>query len=139
MRIGRRESTLIKSQKGGSKTKKPTKARRNKKVNDPKGAGAAREFKNTPTSSRLRNLLQSDVIGDAQSNASKAALPTFLLTNRKKALDELVANCPLGETEEVKSDRAKVDGAARKLGLRISGQNKGGWKLKGMRTPLFYH
>jgi hypothetical protein len=66
-------------------------------------------------------------------------MPTFSVKNKAKALNELIANCPPGETPEVKADKAAIKRATRKFGRKLRSDGKGGWKLKGMKTSLFHH
>lgn len=145
------EPLLTKSHKGNSKTKKSTSTRKNasgrnprssgvskNKKTDSKGDKSARKGKHAPNFN-LQNLFRSDIIGEAQLNASEPAIPTFSFKNKKKALDELAFNCPLGETPEVKADKTKVTKVLRKFGRKLKADSKGGWKLKGMKTSLFHY
>lgn len=152
MKVGM-ETALSKSQKAGvSKTKgvagASKKTSRHKSGNSGVTKGKKKNVSksdrstgkgNRPVNLDLRNLLRSNVIGDAQANASQPAIPKSLLGDKRKVLNEMAQNSRSGDSRQVKADKALISKATKTFGKKLKADGKGGWKLKGMKTSLFHH
>ena len=94
-----------------------------------------------PTYTNLASLGRSDVVKDAQANKFKGPQPTFSSKRKDEALQELVASIPAAERDLAITDKEHILKATKKFSGRgaVRSDGKGGWLLKGMRSPLFNH
>ncbi|KAJ5894244.1 hypothetical protein N7495_005935 [Penicillium taxi] len=82
------------------------------------------------------------IISSAQENEASAAIPGFKSGNRVKALDELIANIPNLTPEDKKkatTDKKNILRAIDNFSHKPKSDNKGGWKMKGLKTGLMNH
>jgi hypothetical protein len=87
----------------------------------------------------LETFFSSDIIGDAQVNATMGAIPTFVSGNKNTALAELLASIPAAGRDQAKPDKQAVIDATRKFNRRVRSDKKGGWRLSGLKTSLYHH
>lgn len=94
-----------------------------------------------PNLSNLDSLGRSDIIRQAQANASAPNMPRSSARDKATALQELVASIPSADQQQAKSDsRALLDATKKFRGhgaVRSDGQ--GGWLLKNMKSSLYNH
>jgi hypothetical protein len=87
----------------------------------------------------LETFFSSDIIGDAQVNATMGAIPTFVSGNKNTALTELLASIPAAGRDQAKPDKQAVIDATRKFTRRVRSDRKGGWRLSGLKNSLYHH
>ena len=94
-----------------------------------------------PEMTNLDNLLDQDVIADAQANEGLASQPTFKERNKALALKELVASVPEDSRRLASVDKRALLEATKNFVGRGRGtmqaDGQGGWRLKGMTTSLY--
>ena len=136
----RNKSELTTNIPKGSKASNPTKSKATGRKNaTSRGSKLAGKGNGPRKGLSIEKLLHSDIIGDAQANSSKPAIPSFSSKDKKKALNELVGFIPNANSSEVKSDKAAIHRAIKKFDPPPGADGKGGWKLPGMKTSLFHH
>lgn len=94
-----------------------------------------------PNLSNLDSLGRSDIIRQAQANASAPNMPRSSARDKATALRELVASIPSVDQEQGKSDsRALLDASKKFRGHgAVKSDGQGGWLLKNMKSSLYNH
>ncbi|EXJ93368.1 hypothetical protein A1O1_01760 [Capronia coronata CBS 617.96] len=114
----------------------------------PRAAGGAKPAKRPPrkraiktSMTNLPSLGKSNIIRDAQANASRPDMPTFTARDKSKALRELIASIPSAERGQHNSDKKAILDATKKFrgkgAVRSDGQ--GGWRHRDMESSLYNH
>ncbi|KAK2766795.1 hypothetical protein FQN54_006109 [Arachnomyces sp. PD_36] len=125
------------SKKSGTRNSKNSGVTKSKKKKSGSKGGGSGGKTNVSNGFNVFNLFRSDVIGEAQSNESRTAIPVISAKDKRKALKEISDKTE--KTLQAKADRAAVKKAVHRLGRAISCDGSGGYKLKGMRTSLYYY
>lgn len=88
---------------------------------------------------KILSLLSTNLVEEAQSNASLPAIPTFSKANKQKALAELIASIPNADHKETTSDKKDIIEASKRFqpSARTDGNN--GWKIRGIKSSLYHY
>ena len=88
----------------------------------------------------VNSLLTSNVYDDSNANLGSTDLPVLSAKNKKEFLSNLIANVPLEDQKQARSDKIDVVRASKILHLHnVKPNGEGNWKMKGMDTSLFHY
>jgi SNF2 family DNA or RNA helicase len=94
-----------------------------------------------PVMTNLHSLGRTNIVADAQANASRPGIPTFTSRDKTNALNELIASIPSADRGSHNSDKSALLTATRKFKghASVKSDGQGGWKLRGMESSLYHH
>jgi hypothetical protein len=84
-------------------------------------------------------FVHSDIIESARINSELPAAPGFTSRNRQVALEEMVASIPTEDQAEARSDKFRINEAIKQFDYKPKSDEKGGWKVKGLKSSLYHH
>ena len=88
----------------------------------------------------IASLTTSNIYADSNANLDRQALPVITEKKKKDFLSSLIANIPLEDQKQAKSDKTDILKASTLLGPRkVFPDGQGSWTFKGMRTSLFHY
>ena len=88
----------------------------------------------------IGSLTTSNIYGDSNANLDRQALPVITEKKKKDFMSSLIANIPLEDQKQAKSDKNDILKASTLLGPRkVFPDGQGSWTFKGMRSSLFHY
>lgn len=88
----------------------------------------------------IGSLLTSNIYEDSNANLDRQALPVVTEKKRKEFMSSLIANIPVEDQKQAKSDRIDILKAATILASRkVRPDGQGNWSLKGMKSSLYHY
>lgn len=107
------------------------------------GKNAKKVLPTRTATGRMNNvgsLLTSNVYDDSNANLDCNSLPVITEKKKKDFLSSLIANVPLEDQKQARSDRIDVVRASKILSPRnVKPDGKGDWHLTGMKTSLYHY
>ena len=99
-----------------------------------------RKKKSQRRETKLAGLMSSDLYNDSNANVEKENLPQVSEKKKKEFLTELIANIPVADRAQAKSDRAAILEATKILmKWKVKPDGNGNWKMPGMKSSLFHY
>lgn len=123
------------AEQGQATSSKPSKSSKGKKSRSTKSNHKGKCHRND-----IGNMMTSNVFDDATANNDRDALPVSSETDKRKAMNGILACVPLKNIQEARDDKAAILKASVTLAPRkVTGDGHGGYKLQGMASSLLNH
>ena len=88
----------------------------------------------------IGSLLTSNIYEDSNANLERQALPVITERKKKDFMSSLIANIPLEDQKQAKSDKIDILNASKLLGSRkVVPDGHGNWTFKGMKSSLYHY
>ena len=88
----------------------------------------------------IGSLLTSNIYEDSNANLDRQTLPVVTEKKRKEFMSSLIANIPVEDQKQAKSDKIDILKAATLLASRkVRPDGQGHWNLKGMKSSLYHY
>lgn len=122
------------AQEAAGGVKRPHKRKQPKPVDN-----SAKRTK-TGRMNNIGSLINSNIYEDSNANLDKPALPHVVDKKKNDFMTSLIANIPLADQKQAKSDKIDIVRATRILGsYKVVPDGHGHWAFKGMKSSLFHY
>ena len=130
------------TEEAGDQGAKTGKGKKNSKTKaNSKNAKAAKPTRTaTGRMNDVASLLTSNIYEDSNANLDANLLPVITEKKKKEFMTALIANVPLDDQRQARSDKADVVKASKILWERhVKPDGNGSWHMTGMKTSLYHY